>query len=100
MGSQSESKNGFRKEIKNENNINGYKRVLQPEKSEFGGITPIVGLDCEMVQCGDNHELARVSIVNYNGKVLMDEYVRPTKYISNRVMLDSSQLFDLGQWNH
>lgn len=51
------------------------------------GETPIVAIDCEMVMCTKNgiqtHELARVSIVNYNGHILMDQYVRPVKKITN-----------------
>ena len=46
--------------------------------------TPIVALDCEMVEvdrCADG--LARVSIVNYNGHVLYDEFVRPEGKITN-----------------
>ena len=31
----------------------------------------------------DQQELARVSIVNYNGHTLYDSYVRPTKKIVN-----------------
>ena len=37
-----------------------------------------------MVQCENNSsELARVSIVNYNGHVLIDSFVRPNKKITN-----------------
>jgi DNA polymerase III alpha subunit (gram-positive type) len=46
--------------------------------------TPIVAIDCEMVEvdrCAD--ALARVSIVNYNGHVLYDEFVRPENRITN-----------------
>lgn len=60
-----------------------YEDCLNPEDSMFKGITPVVSLDCEMVKCGDESELARISIINYNGHVLMDEYVRPKKYITN-----------------
>ena len=42
----------------------------------------MVALDCEMVAVEGNQDaLARVSIVNYNGHVLMDRYVRPEKRI-------------------
>lgn len=43
-----------------------------------------MAVDCEMVEidrCADG--LARVSIVNYNGQVLYDEYVRPEGRITN-----------------
>ena len=46
------------------------------------GATPVVALDCEMVGVEGNLDaLARVSIVNYNGHVLMDKFVRPEKRI-------------------
>lgn len=44
----------------------------------------IIALDCEMVGAGLNGErnmLARVSIVNVNGDVIMDKYVKPTERI-------------------
>lgn len=43
-----------------------------------------VALDCEMVGVGPEgtqHALARVSIVNYNGAVLMDKYVKPQEKV-------------------
>ena len=46
--------------------------------------TPIVSIDCEMVEvnrCSD--ALARVSIVNYNGEVLMDQHCSPEGRITN-----------------
>ena len=46
--------------------------------------TPIVAIDCEMVEVDRSADaLARVSIVNYNGHVLYDEYVRPENRITN-----------------
>ena len=36
-----------------------------------------------MVQCTDSNEIARISIVNYNGNVLFDEYIKPKKKITN-----------------
>lgn len=46
--------------------------------SEPKTLTPFVALDCEMVEVdGYEDALAWVSIVNYNGHVLMDEYVKP-----------------------
>lgn len=41
-----------------------------------------IALDCEMVGIGPNgrdHMLARVSIVNEKGEVIMDKYVKPTQ---------------------
>ena len=61
-------------------------------------MTPIISLDCEMVKCGEESVLARISIVNYNGQVLFDEYIRPTQYISKEYNIISiSELFDMGE---
>lgn len=41
-----------------------------------------IALDCEMVGVGPNgrdHMLARVSIVNEKGEIVMDKYVKPTE---------------------
>jgi RNA exonuclease 4 len=38
-----------------------------------------------MVNCENSQELARLSIVNYNGHVLFDEYIRPVQRITNFV---------------
>ena len=46
--------------------------------------TPIVAMDCEMVEVGGCFDaLARVSIVNYEGQVLYDQYVKPDKQVTN-----------------
>ena len=60
-------------------------RVLHPEMFEEAKTeTPFVALDCEMVEIdGFEDGLARVSIVNYNGHVLLDEYVKPEGKITN-----------------
>jgi len=45
-----------------------------------------VAIDCEMVGVGPEGEesaLARVSLVNYNGAVLMDEYVKPMERVTD-----------------
>jgi RNA exonuclease 4 len=41
-------------------------------------VTPVLAIDCEMVlmDSGDS-EIARVSILNYNGHVIFDDYFRP-----------------------
>jgi len=47
-------------------------------------ITPFVALDCEMVVVdGGEKELARCSIVNYNGHVLFDKFIRPQKKVTD-----------------
>lgn len=44
----------------------------------------IISLDCEMVLGMDKtHDLARVSIVNYHGRLLLDSYVSPTQEVCN-----------------
>ncbi|ODV89149.1 hypothetical protein CANCADRAFT_29263 [Tortispora caseinolytica NRRL Y-17796] len=43
----------------------------------------ILGLDCEMCLSKTEQILARVSIVDVSGKVLLDEFVKPTKPITD-----------------
>ncbi|GMS84428.1 hypothetical protein PENTCL1PPCAC_6603 [Pristionchus entomophagus] len=50
------------------------------EDKEKGELTPIIAMDCEYVGVGDDGKddnLARVSIVNEEGKIVYDKYVRP-----------------------
>ncbi|KAI9028549.1 exoribonuclease Rex4 [Hyaloraphidium curvatum] len=45
-----------------------------------------VAMDCEMVGVGDDGErsvLARVSIVNFHGQVVLDRYVRPVEFVQD-----------------
>ena len=54
------------------------------DENASGGLTATVAVDCEMVQCEENQSrLARVSIVNQHGHVLLDQFVRPTQRITN-----------------
>lgn len=56
------------------------------EAKESVVIGPFVAMDCEMVGTGlngCNSELARVSIVNGNGEVVLDEFVNPRGYITD-----------------
>ena len=56
--------------------------VFSPRPNLFRGETPVVALDCEMVGVeGQGEALSRVSIVNYNGHVLIDKFLRPDKRI-------------------
>lgn len=59
--------------------------VFNPKPGIFEfKITNIVGLDCEMVEVeGGKDALARVSIVNYHGHILMDKFVIPEKRITD-----------------
>ena len=53
-------------------------QIFKPQPNVFKGETPIVAIDCEMVGVNKTEDsLARVSIVNYNGHILYDKYVRP-----------------------
>eukprot|EP01017_Pseudomicrothorax_dubius_P033168 TRINITY_DN4413_c0_g1_i2.p1 TRINITY_DN4413_c0_g1~~TRINITY_DN4413_c0_g1_i2.p1 ORF type:complete len:249 (+),score=28.77 TRINITY_DN4413_c0_g1_i2:78-824(+) len=59
-------------------------KILNPLPTAYKGETPIVALDCEMVMVqGNQHVLARCSIVNYNGHVLLDMFFRPRQRVSN-----------------
>lgn len=51
-----------------------------PREAPRPGPSKCVAIDCEMVgtgPCGRVSELARCSVVSYNGDVLYDKYVRP-----------------------
>lgn len=58
-------------------------------EKKFLRITPIVAIDCEMVltkarnDFKQKHELARLSIVNYNGHILFDEFIKPKNKVIN-----------------
>lgn len=70
---------------------------LTPEDKTFKGETTIVAIDCEMVLCTDTQKhLARLTIVNYNRVVLIDEYVKPElpvkNYISHITNIDAFKL--------
>ncbi|KAJ2302056.1 3'-5' exonuclease [Coemansia sp. RSA 2706] len=59
-------------------------RVLPAAKLEAAG--RYVALDCEMVGCGpkgSRSQLARVSLVNYHGHVLLDAFVRPAEPVTD-----------------
>ena len=46
--------------------------------------TEIIGLDCEMVEVeGGVDALARISIINYYGQVLLDTFVLPQRKITD-----------------
>ena len=70
---------------------------LQPDLKAFAGPTPILAIDCEMIQCVDkSKQLARVSIVNYNRQVIFDEYIKPEgevkDYLSEITNLNSFKI--------
>lgn len=78
-----ESKNKEDKKEKSTGSI--AEQVFNPHKHDKSkALTPIVALDCEMVEVDHVSDgLARVSIVNYNGHVLFDTFVRPRGTITN-----------------
>eukprot|EP00066_Takifugu_rubripes_P021864 XP_011611130.1 PREDICTED: putative RNA exonuclease NEF-sp isoform X2 [Takifugu rubripes] len=45
--------------------------------------SPLFGLDCEMCLTGQGYELARVSLVDSDGKCLLDQLVKPQNHILN-----------------
>lgn len=49
-------------------------------------LTKHIALDCEMVgtgHMGETNTLARVTIVNQNGEVLLDKYCKPNEVVKN-----------------
>jgi len=47
-------------------------------------LTKHIAMDCEMVGIGyqgKDHMLARISIVNQQGDIIMDKYVKPSEYV-------------------
>lgn len=67
--------------------------------------TNFLAMDCEMVGVGPDgveSALARVSIVNYSGGVVLDEYVRPQEPITNyRTWVSGTRPEDMvnGNWH-
>ncbi|CEL98567.1 unnamed protein product [Vitrella brassicaformis CCMP3155] len=58
----------------------------RPDKKGKMGGKSVLGLDCEMVGVGPNgatSELARISICDDAGRIVMDEVVRPRSYVSD-----------------
>lgn len=57
-----------------------------PPPADGGAAADVVALDCEMVGVGPDGKrsaLARVSIVNHEGHVLMDDFVRPAEAVTD-----------------
>ncbi|OQD70363.1 hypothetical protein PENDEC_c024G03254 [Penicillium decumbens] len=52
------------------------------EKGSMTAGKDVLAIDCEMVKTeGDNFELARISIVNWGGEVVLDELVKPSRAV-------------------
>ncbi|CDW84774.1 interferon-stimulated gene 20 kda protein [Stylonychia lemnae] len=80
-GKQSEQK---KIEQNPESDVSLVDQIFRPLANAFKGDTPIVSIDCEMVEVDKFSDgLARVSIVNYNGHILYDQYVKPEGRITN-----------------
>ncbi|MCJ1379749.1 hypothetical protein MMC17_002852 [Xylographa soralifera] len=60
---------------------------ISESQRDNGGLTAgrtVFALDCEMCQVeGDEYALTRISIIGWNGEVIMDELVMPNKPITN-----------------
>lgn len=57
--------------------------VFSPRPEEYKNETPVVAIDCEMVDCSGKKCLARFTLVNYNGHILMDQYIRPEEPVTD-----------------
>ena len=63
---------------------NNFPLVINPgylETNSEGEHSGILGMDCEMVKTSQGFEIARISLVNFQGKVLYDKYVLPNGQI-------------------
>lgn len=59
-------------------------QIFKPGKAQPTDVTKVVAVDCEMVEVDKWGEgLARCSIVNYYGQVLMDKFVIPEGQVTN-----------------
>lgn len=80
--SQSQSKNV---DI-NDNNDKTVTSSRKKPRTRNKNTIKFVAMDCEMVgtgPCGTDDMLARVSIVNRNGEVILDKYVKPREKVTN-----------------
>lgn len=63
--------------------------VVDESEIEDGSVCAgrrVLGLDCEMVMTGENEfSLARISVVSWDGEVVLDKLVKPDKPITNYV---------------
>lgn len=75
-----------RNDIKSEKDGRHASLFMKREAVRSETITRVVALDCEMVGVGPdgkNNALARVSVVNYNGDVLYDTFVKPGEKVTD-----------------
>jgi len=69
-------------------NVSSIERSAIPEDQILpGSMTDgrtVLAMDCEMVHAGDDElALARISIVNWDGETVLDEYVQPPEPVKN-----------------
>ena len=69
---------------------------------EQGSITVgrhVLAVDCEMVKCGSEYVLARITVLNWDGDTVMDELVKPaepvTDYVTRFSGIDEDMLRDV-----
>ena len=76
--------NAPKKRQRNESSLNTNWKKNSSYKPTLLSSDSYVGLDCEMVSTdNDKNALARVSIVNIDGTVLLDTYVKPDEKVVN-----------------
>ncbi|KAI4209951.1 MAG: hypothetical protein LQ351_007177 [Letrouitia transgressa] len=71
--------------------------VVPESEIEEGSVTAghtVLAVDCEMCMVeGDEHALTRISVVDWNGDVLMDELVKPERPITDYLTQSDSLAF-------
>lgn len=74
-----------KQEVERMNDVRTVASLFPPVSTNASeGVGRYVALDCEMVGVGAEgqlHALARVSIVNYHGHVILDSYVKPLEQV-------------------
>ena len=56
---------------------------IEAENQEIGSIYEIVAIDCEMVNCGESKKLARVTMIDRNFDLILDELVKISEPITD-----------------
>ncbi|XP_037026902.1 RNA exonuclease 4 [Bradysia coprophila] len=70
--------------VKQNGDIDGKGGKRQQKNKEGLKLTKHIAMDCEMVGIGfqgKDHMLARISIVNQQGEIIMDKYVKPSESV-------------------
>ena len=66
-----------------ENNYIFDEEFKETQQKDLPEVQKIVGIDCEMVKCGENLKLARVTIIGNNFEVLLDELAKVEEPITD-----------------